>query len=38
LPTHRFCGGGDFVRLLVTEAQQERDLSLDELLVLNALW
>lgn len=28
----------DFVRLLVTEAQQERDLSLDELLVLNALW
>ena len=28
----------DFVRLLVTEAQHERDLSLDELLVLNALW
>lgn len=28
----------DFVRLLVTEAQNERDLSLDELLVLNALW
>ncbi len=28
----------DFVRLLVTEAQQGRDLTLDELLVLNALW
>jgi ATP-dependent DNA helicase RecG len=28
----------DFVRLLVTEAQHERALSLDELLVLNALW
>ncbi|ODS54094.1 MAG: AAA family ATPase [Acidobacteria bacterium SCN 69-37] len=28
----------DFVRLLVTEAQRDRDLSLDELLVLNALW
>jgi ATP-dependent DNA helicase RecG len=28
----------DFVRLLVTEAQHERDLSLDELLALNALW
>ena len=28
----------DFVRLLVTEAQQGRDLALDELLILNALW
>jgi ATP-dependent DNA helicase RecG len=28
----------DFVRLLVTEAQQGRDLTLDELLILNALW
>lgn len=28
----------DFVRLLVTEAQQGRDLGLDELLILNALW
>jgi ATP-dependent DNA helicase RecG len=28
----------DFVRLLVSEAQRDRDLSLDELLVLNALW
>jgi ATP-dependent DNA helicase RecG len=28
----------DFVRLLVTEAQQGRDLVLDELLILNALW
>ncbi|GAB4175631.1 MAG: ATP-binding protein [Wenzhouxiangellaceae bacterium] len=28
----------DFVRLLVTEAQQGRDLALDELLILNTLW
>ncbi|GIV83925.1 MAG: hypothetical protein KatS3mg052_0932 [Candidatus Roseilinea sp.] len=28
----------DFVRLLVTEAQRGRDLALDELLILNALW
>ncbi len=28
----------DFVRLLVTEAQQGRTLALDELLILNALW
>lgn len=28
----------DFVRLLVTEAQRGRDLGLDELLILNALW
>lgn len=28
----------DFVRLLVTEAQQGRALALDELLILNALW
>ena len=28
----------DFVRLLVTEAQQGRDLRLDELLILNTLW
>ncbi|GIW33853.1 ATP-binding protein [Meiothermus sp.] len=28
----------DFVRLLVTEAQQGRDLALDELLILNSLW
>lgn len=28
----------DFVRLLVTEAQQGRDLALDEMLILNALW
>jgi ATP-dependent DNA helicase RecG len=28
----------DFVRLLVSEAQQGRDPGLDELLVLNALW
>lgn len=28
----------DFVRLLVTEAQQGRNLALDELLILNALW
>lgn len=28
----------DFVRLLVTEAQQGRDLGLDELLILNTLW
>jgi ATP-dependent DNA helicase RecG len=28
----------DFVRLLVTEAQQGRDLALEELLILNALW
>jgi ATP-dependent DNA helicase RecG len=28
----------DFVRLLVTEAQQGRDLALDELLILNVLW
>lgn len=28
----------DFVRLLVTEAQQGFDLALDELLILNALW
>ncbi|HOA62695.1 MAG: putative DNA binding domain-containing protein [Verrucomicrobia bacterium] len=28
----------DFVRLLVTEAQQGRALTLDELLILNALW
>jgi ATP-dependent DNA helicase RecG len=28
----------DFVRLLVTEAQSGRELRLDELLVLNALW
>lgn len=28
----------DFVRLLVTEAQQGRDLTLDEMLILNTLW
>lgn len=28
----------DFVRLLVTEAQQGRDLGLDEMLILNTLW
>ncbi|HPW56707.1 MAG TPA: ATP-binding protein [Thermoanaerobaculaceae bacterium] len=28
----------DFVRMLVTEAQQGRALALDELLILNALW
>ncbi|HXK42955.1 MAG TPA: ATP-binding protein [Anaerolineae bacterium] len=28
----------DFVRLLVTESQQGRDLALDELLILNCLW
>lgn len=28
----------DFVRLLVTEAQQGRNLALDELLILNTLW
>jgi ATP-dependent DNA helicase RecG len=28
----------DFVRLLVTEAQQGRTLALDELLILNTLW
>lgn len=28
----------DFVRLLVTEAQQGHDLALDELLILNTLW
>jgi ATP-dependent DNA helicase RecG len=28
----------DFVLLLVTEAQQGRDLALDELLILNTLW